>query len=94
MGYHDDPSKATIRTLMKFLRLHNARCKFIHAFKHHKLNPAYESLNDMCNESAPIDWIVLAFQWSATKEKRDYWQLISDQWIEYISHDKKLKGLV
>lgn len=94
LGRNTDPGKATVRTLMKFLRLHNARQKFIRAFNHHKLNPAYEDLNDMCTESAPIDWVILAFQWAVTKEGRDYWNSLSNEWIEYLSNDKELKELV
>lgn len=94
LGRNTDPGKATVRTLAKFLRLHNARRKFIRAFNQHKLNLAFESINDVCNESAPIDWIALAFQWSVTKEGRDYWQLMSNEWIEYLSNDKELKDLV
>jgi beta-xylosidase len=94
IGRKTEPGKATIRTLVRFLRLHNARRKFIRAFKTHKLNTLYENIGDMCNEAAPIDWVVLAFQWSATKEGRDYWQSLSNEWIEYIANDKELKGLV
>ena len=94
LGRNTDTGKATVRTLMKFLRLHGARRQFIRAFKNYKLNLRYEELNDMCNEIAPVDWIVLAFQWMMTKEGRDFWDNLNQEWIRYISEDEKLKDLV
>ena len=87
--------KVDIRTLMKFLRAHAIRRIFLHNFYHHPLNPVYETVAELYNNGiAPIDWIRMAFQWSATKEGREFWKAKSSAWVEYLVENENNKEII
>lgn len=91
----DDDKKVDVRTLVKFLRKNKIRRIFISNFNKYPLNLRYENIAELCNDdTAPIDWIRLAFRWNATKEGKEYWENISNEWIQYLVDNEDLKEII
>lgn len=82
--------KVSVRTLIKFLKAFGIRQAFVTNFFAYPISMRYQHLSDLCNDNiAPIDWIRMSFRWGATKEGREFWENISNEWLEYLLQNEK-----
>lgn len=87
--------KNTTKHFINFLREKKALIPFIINLMVTPLSYDYPrfSLKKLEQNSRDTDFIFDAFHWSETSEKYEYWQILHNQWREYLILDKDQKLL-
>lgn len=64
-------------TFINFLKISKAYDEFINNLE---VQEEFSSLEELCNNSEPCDWIDDAFWWQDTPEGYEYWEYLDNLW--------------
>jgi len=83
-------SSLTDKEFVKFLKDNNIYDKFIYDLQQDinmrkKKGHPYIEVNNFCNETDYLDYILGAFPWGNTPEGTDFWIRYNHKWVKYIT---------